>query len=411
MRAGARRLGEFLGLRRSIAGVLGMAVLLEMGEKLAERFLPLYLKALGGGDYSIGLLNGLDNLLSALYSLPGGYLAARLGPKRALLFFDLLAMLGYLVVILAPGWVALILGAVLFISWSAISLPATMEVIARALPPAKQTMGVSLHSLVRRVPMALGPLIGGWCITAYGVQAGVRLAFCGALGLAIVAAILQQWLIADAGGLKLGGKTAEAVRQPPLQLYRQMPGSLRRLLASDILIRFCEQIPYAFVVIWCMQVARWPVTALQFGLLTSIEMATAMLVYIPVAAWADRTARRPFVIATFVFFTLFPVALMYSQSFPLLVGAFVLRGLKEFGEPARKALILQLAPLEMKGLMFGLYYLIRDVIVSAAAFGGAFLWHHSPQLNLLTAAGCGLAGTLWFALSGRVEKPATLARR
>jgi hypothetical protein len=85
----------------------------------------------------------------------------------------------------------------------------------------------------------------------------------------------------------------------------------------------------------------------------------------------------------------------------MLVAAFVLRGLKEFGEPTRKALIMDLAPENQKASMFGLYYLIRDVIVSLAAFGGALLWQHSPTLNLMTATAFGAAGTIWFALRGK----------
>ena len=82
-------ISDFLGLRRSTVGMLSMVILVGMGEKMAERFLPIYLMALGGGALSIGFLNGLDNLLSALYSFPGGYLSDRLGTKRALLDFTL----------------------------------------------------------------------------------------------------------------------------------------------------------------------------------------------------------------------------------------------------------------------------------------------------------------------------------
>ncbi len=66
---------DFLGLRRSTVGMLFMVILVGMGERMAERFLPIYLLALGGGTLSIGFLNGLDNLLSALYSFAGGYLS------------------------------------------------------------------------------------------------------------------------------------------------------------------------------------------------------------------------------------------------------------------------------------------------------------------------------------------------
>ena len=386
---------SFLGLQRSTIGMLAMLILVGMGERMAERFLPIYLLALGGGALSVGLLNGLDNLLSALYAFPGGYLSDRIGYKRALLLFNGIAVSGYLVVILIPAWQAVLVGACLFLSWSAISLPATMSLVAGVLPKNKRTMGVSMHSLVRRIPMGLGPVLGGLFIGVWGEEDGVRLAFGAALLLALLAAFLQQRLIeADHRG------TAPQPERSPLKVFGQMPAALKRLLLSDILIRFCEQIPYAFVVIWCMKIIASPVSAFQFGLLTSIEMATAMLIYIPVAYFADRGQKKPFVVTTFIFFTLFPLSLLLCESFFWLVPAFVLRGLKEFGEPTRKALIMDLAPEGRKAAMFGLYYLLRDVVVSIAAFGGAFLWLISPQTNFLIAFLCGILGTMAFAVWG-----------
>jgi len=223
-----------------------------------------------------------------------------------------------------------------------------------------------------------------------------------ALALAAVAAVLQQTLIED-DPKDTWASTNSAAEGNPLRLWKLMIPALRRLLVADILVRFCEQIPYAFVVIWAVGTPEQPgpVTALRFGLLRTIEMATAILIYIPVAYFADRAHKKPFVVATFVFFTAFPLMLLFSRSFEMLILAFVLRGLKEFGEPTRKALIMDLAPEDRKAGMFGLYYLIRDVIVSAAAFGGAFLWLASPELNLLTAFAFGAIGTLWFAWKGK----------
>ncbi|MBW2442477.1 MAG: MFS transporter [Deltaproteobacteria bacterium] len=380
--------------------MLFMVVLVGMGERMAERFLPIYLIALGGGPIVIGLLNGLDNLLSALYAFPGGYLSDRLGFKKALLVFNLFAMFGYLLVILIPAWPAVLAGAVFFLSWSAISLPATMSLVSRVLPTDKRTMGVSMHSLVRRIPMALGPITGGLFIGLWGEKDGVRLAFAAALVLAAVAAVMQQKLIEEDTAGKTGGKPSRKPEKNPLRLMRVMSPALKRLLVADILVRFCEQIPYAFVIVWSMKIIASPVTAFQFGILTAVEMATAMLIYIPVAYFADRSAKKPFVVTTFGFFTLFPLCLMFATSFELLVLAFILRGLKEFGEPTRKALIMDLAPEGRKAAMFGLYYLIRDVVVSLAAFGGAFLWLISPQVNFLVAFAFGVIGTLSFALAG-----------
>jgi hypothetical protein len=102
-----------------------------------------------------------------------------------------------------------------------------------------------------------------------------------------------------------------------------------------------------------------------------------------------------------MFFTAFPLVLYFCRSFWMLVPAFILRGLKEFGEPTRKALIMDLAPEDAKAPMFGVYYLVRDSIVSLAAFSGAFLWKWSPGVNFLCAFSFGVIGTIWFILRGR----------
>ncbi len=383
---------------KTIFGLLGMVVLLGMGENTAERFLPLYLQNLteaATAILAIGILAGMDDLLSALYSFPGGYLSDKFGAKKALLFFNLLSIAGYLCVIFISEWWAVLLGAALFISWSAISLPATMEVVAMAVPKNSRTLGVSSIALVRRVPKMLGPIIGGSLIAIFGVDKGIKLAFVVALFMAILSSVLQEKLI------KEDTSNRKKPEINPFRLWREMPLSLKHLLLSDILIRFCERIPDAFVVIWATRYIVQPVSEFTFGWLSAIENVTAVIVYLPVAYLADRFGKKPFVLITFGFFAVFPLMLLYSHSIVPLVIAFVVRGLKEFGEPTRKALIMDLAPDNRKAAMFGLYYLVRDVIVAFAAFGGALLWKISPELNLKTAFFFGLLGTIWFAFKGK----------
>jgi len=125
--------------------------------------------------------------------------------------------------------------------------------------------------------------------------------------MAVVALLLQQRMIADDRPDRLSPDACGLrPEKNPLKILRLMNPAMKGLLVSDILIRFCEQIPYAFVVVWAMKTIAEPVSAVQFGLLTTIEMATAVLVYIPVAYLADRSAKKPFVLITFIFFTLFP---------------------------------------------------------------------------------------------------------
>ena len=133
---------------------------------------------------------------------------------------------------------------------------------------------------------------------------------------------------------------------------------------SDILIRFCERIPYAWVVIYAMDERRHDRHAdwRAHGDRGCYERALPH----PAAYLADKYGREPFVIATFVFFTAFPLALLAAHDFAWLTVAFATRGLKEFGEPARKALIIGHAPSVARARTIGAYYLIRDLIVTAA---------------------------------------------
>ncbi|MFA4987080.1 MAG: MFS transporter [Candidatus Brocadiia bacterium] len=409
---GFQKVLEFLGLKRTIIGLLGMVLLVGMGEKMAERFLPIYLVALAGaqGELLAGMLNALTNLLGALYSFPGGYLSDRLGTKKALLVFNLLAIFGFAIVIVFRSALAVFVGSFFFLSWTAISLPATMSLVAQALPRNKRTMGVTMHSLIRRIPMAIGPVLGGlfiwWGIHIsngdkdQGTIIGIQIAFVAAIVLAVLAIFLQQHLIKeDPAATEAHKKKAEP---SPYRIFREMCPELKNLLFSDTLIRFCEQLPYAYLAIWAMDKVAHPVSAPEFGILTAIEMATAMLVYIPVAYFADKSGKKPFVAVTFLFFTIFPVALLYAQSFWPLAIAFFIRGLKELGEPTRKALIMDLAPEDRKAATFGTYYLVRDLVVSFAAVGGALLWYEvSPQIDLLAAFACGAIGTVIFIIWGK----------
>jgi MFS family permease len=205
-----------------------------------------------------------------------------------------------------------------------------------------------------------------------------------------------QWFMfePDGNAAAAQNKNSTAATISFLGVVKTFTPALKELLVSDILIRFCERIPYAFIILWAMDSGG--VTAQQFGYLVTFEMVTAMLCYIPVAHLADKYGRRPFVLITFVFFTLFPVTLLFAHNFAWLALAFVVRGLKEFGEPARKALIIGEAAPELRARTYGAYYLIRDCTVTTGSFLGAWLWYISPRANFVGAAICGAMGTLWF---------------
>lgn len=61
-------------LASSASGVSSLiitVILLGLGERIGERFLPVYLVATGASLFVPSVLNALDNFLSAVYSFPG----------------------------------------------------------------------------------------------------------------------------------------------------------------------------------------------------------------------------------------------------------------------------------------------------------------------------------------------------
>ncbi len=394
-----KSIAEFLALRRNTSLLLVALVLAGTGEKLWLGFAPKYIEVLAHGVLSaaqiilvIGIFDALQTFLGAIYAYPGGWLTDHWGQRRSLLLFSLISIAGYFLVLFWQSWLALLLGSFLFLAWSALSLPATLSVIATSLQSHRHTMGVGVQSMIRRVPMMLGPLLGGWLLTRFGWTDGVSYALALCIGMSLLTLVFQWFMFEPEGKPVVKNSDDETISF--LDVVKTFTPALRELLVSDILIRFCERIPYAFIILWAMN--HGGVTAQQFGYLITFEMVTAMFCYIPVAHLADKYGRRPFVLITFVFFTLFPVTLLWAHDFRWLALAFVVRGLKEFGEPARKALIIGEAAPELRARTYGAYYLIRDCTVTSGSFLGAWLWSVSPQANFIGAASCGALGTLWF---------------
>jgi MFS family permease len=384
-----KRVGEFFGLKRNLVILLVAILVIGAGEELWMRFVPKYLQTLGATVFVIGLYDALRTLLGAIYAYPGGVFVDLWGHRRAFITFNIVSIIGYALVLLIPHWGAVIAGMFLFLSWTCFSLPATFSLVGETLAANRHSMGIGVQSVIRRVPAMISPILGGILIDRFGVVPGVRIALLISILLS-AATIFAQWQL--------------RVEQPPpgprpehwnlWQTLRGFDTPMRRLLLSDILVRFCERIPYAWAIIFAMDYIG--MSAKEVGVLTVIEVLVASLCIIPASHFADKTQREPFVLVTFIMFTIFPISLMVSRNFGMLAVAFAIRGLKEFGDTSRKALIVNYSDPSRRGQIVGTYYLVRDLIVSVAALLGALLWKLDPRLNFLGAAAFGLAGTIFY---------------
>ncbi|MGH2452392.1 MAG: MFS transporter [bacterium] len=372
-------------------------LLLTFGEELWSRFVPKYLEFLGAGAWGVAAYGTLKELLDAIYQYPGGWVTDRLGRRAALIFFTLLAAAGYILYLVAPRWEWILLGTFLAAGATSLTLPTVFAVIGDSLPQTRRAMGFGVQSIWKRVPIIVAPPIGGALIAAVGLAAGMRVGLAATVLLALVAVVVVRRHYRESAP----PPDAEALRFR--DVWRTMDRRLRRLLVSDCLARLAEGIPSVFVVLYVVNVLR--ADLLAFGWLTSVQMATAILLYVPVARLADRTNRKPFVLLTFTFFALFPLALISAGGGLWLIGAFAVAGLREIGEPARKALIVDLSAPAARGRAVGMYYLIRGFVVFPASILGAYLYVIDPKAPFFAAFLVGAAGAALYGFWGPADRP------
>ena len=382
------KLIDYLSLERNVSLASAAVFILGLGEELWKKFLPKYLEALGASTGVIGLFGTAEDFFDAIYQYPGGWMADRLGRRRAFLTFVVLASAGYVTYLVSPSWPFVFVGLALVMAWQSMASPGIFALIADSLPRERRAMGFTLQSILKRVPIVIAPVAGGVLIGSLGVVNGIHVALLITLGLALVTMVLVSRINIT---VKVSHTTGI------IGVWRSFHTALKRLLISDVIIRTCEGMTGVITILYVTNVQHF--TIKEYGTLIGVQMITSILVYIPAGKIADRVGRKPFVIATFVSFALFPLAIIAASNFVLIVLAFVIGGLREIGEPARKAMIVDFAQDSVRARSVGLYYLIRSLSITPAAAIGGLLWSFAPQVPFIVAGVIGLIGTVVFAMT------------
>lgn len=386
------RLREFLSLERNVTAASSAVFLLGFGEELWKKFLPKYLEALGASTPVIGLFGTAEDFFDAIYQYPGGWMADRFGRQRAFFCFIGLACVGYLFYLFGPTWPFAFAGLAFAMAWQSMASPAIFAVIGDSLPTEKRAMGFTIQSILKRVPIVIAPVIGGVIIASRGVVGGVH------IGLIITLALVGLTVLL----IRLINIARVAHRETNIfGVWNSFQSGLKRLLISDIFIRTCEGMADVFIILYVTNVLH--ISVARFGALIAIHTITTLLIYVPAAKAVERVGGRPFIIATFCAFALYPLAIISAHDFTGLVFAFIIGGLREIGEPARKAMILDFAQPQVRARSVGLYYLMRSLAITPAAAIGGLLWKITPQTPFVLAGAFGVAGTFIFIATVREQ--------
>ncbi|MBP6715438.1 MAG: hypothetical protein KA205_01135 [Acidobacteria bacterium] len=414
----AARAADWLGLNRATVAVLVVIGCLGLSEELWSNFLSLHLKdqaaatdasrAVVTAAIYMGVIAFGKNLLEGFAYIIGGRIAHRLGARIALAVSAVPMAMGFAIMLISREPWAIAVGALLMTNWEPLSVPATFDVVGSEVRKERRTIAFAVQSIQKRLPKMIGPIIGGLALGAVGYWLNLSLA----LGCLALAVVLQLALT------RRMKPKADPVAVPFGEIMRTMPKELKQLLGAEIFIRWGDWFARDFAVLYVVSllVERWGWSeraAIETsGLLLTIMATTALATYVPMAKWIDRsTSPRPFIGLTFLLFSLFPICLVLlpracaALGLPVMLGlvvTYILNGLRELGEPARKALISSGFEPNVRARAIGLYWGVRAFAFCPAPLVAAYLWTTiGPDLTFLIGGAIGLMGTAWFAMQQR----------
>jgi MFS family permease len=417
-----RSLGAILAVNRTVGIVLVSLLFFGLGEQLWSPFFPSYLEARIRPDpahtvagvtlaalLAVGIYACLRNLFEAACYVGGGRLTARLGDRGSLILFGALTIAGYGLFLITDSPIAAIVATLLIVGWDPLSVPVTFTTVGATVTRTNQGMAFALQSIQKRLPKIIGPVIAGLVLAA-------AIRYHGDPDVGHVAGM--RWLVALALLLGLGSlaiqirfmpRQAPAPRGPGARAIIQgLHPTLRHLLLAEVFTRWCDWLVREFVVLYLMAVRG--LDPVYIGVLFAVQNVTALLTYLPIGRMTAVVGLQPFIGLTFVFFALFPLSLAVVPDGWGLIVAFVVYGLREIGEPARKALITSLLPPAVRAEGVGLYWGLRSVAICWASLVGALVWYaFGPGHLLFLAFAVGALGAAVFYLLVRqpAAEPAT----
>jgi MFS family permease len=297
------RLADWLGLNRATLAVLAVIGCLGLSEEIWSNFLALHLKdqaaASAGAERAVvaaalymGFIASAKNLLEGFGYVIGGSIAHRMGPRVALAVSAIPMAIGFTIMLFSGVPWIISVGALLMTNWEPLSVPATFDVVGSEVPKNRRTIAFAVQSIQKRVPKMIGPAIGAAVIVAFGYWMNLVLAFA-LVGLAVVLQLaLTRQMKPKADSAKISMR----------EVMRTMPPELRRLLRAEIFIRWGDWFARDFAVLYVVAMLTtrygWSEDAATqaSGWLMALMATAALVTYIPIAQWVDRSASpRPFI--------------------------------------------------------------------------------------------------------------------
>jgi MFS family permease len=353
----------------------------DIGTEMIFPLLPAFVASLGAAPAFLGLVEGLADATSSLLKLASGYVAEGRSKKRiVLLGYGLASAVRPLVALATAPWHVLAVRVTDRVGKGIRTSPRD-ALIADSVPREQTGRAFGFHSAMDHAGAVIGPLLATGLL-ALGWQ--VRSVF----WFALVPGILAMLALLTVREPKPPTVAARA----PGEARRALPGSLRRYFGILALFSLGNSSD-AFLLLRAKDLGV-PVVALP-ALWALFNLAKVLSARYG-GAFSDKIARSKLIVSGWAVYAVtylaFGLARHAWQVWLLFVVYGVYYGLTE---PAEKALVRDLAPVEARGRAYGFYNFIVGVSAVPAGLLTGWLWQTwSPLVALATGSALALVAAL-----------------
>ena len=244
--------------------------------------------------------------LSGLFIYPiAGQIADRMGRVKVIAISRLLYGASYLFYVFAPNWIFLAIGN-FFLGLFIFHYPAESAITADSLSPDQRGIGFAALMAFPNAVSMVGPYVGAFIISIYGVNLGMRFLYAFIMICCIVMCslfrlkFLKETITTSKSKIRLKNLLAllKHSYKDVWETLKWMPRSLKALALILVISLFFNWIAAPFWVVYAVNVIE--LTELEWGLLMLVMGGLNVGLSIPAGIIVDRFGGRKTIFGAFI---------------------------------------------------------------------------------------------------------------
>jgi len=354
---------------RNILILSGILILNSLAINITSPFMPIYIRNLGSTMTELGIVFAIQKALGALLQIPSGLLADKYGRKRIHALGVLLDVFPPLIYLFAKKWTDLISGFMIAGIASGMYMSLRWTIVADDSTTKKRAGAYSWVYLATMIGGPIGSTIGGFIAEILEIKSIFIIAFILLATSFPLALIIKET------------KTIEARKQEECNiLVTNKSAGFLSLATVFSLMNIAQGIGFGILqpTTSIFIIERFNVSLAVVGIVFAIGMsASSIVVQLPAGKIGDKYNRKKImIITTFIAglsFTAYTIAQNILQ-FTILM--FIGYGAYRFAWPVSQALIMDLTPIERRGVMNGLIGTSFWIGFSTGSLISGFIWQN-----------------------------------